>query len=86
MFCLFLKAFPFGDNTVVGDKGVTLSGGQKARIALARAVYQVLIYLIFVSFFSFFYIHLYVYVHFRFCIFQSLKIQFIFLNVYVFIL
>ncbi|XP_015795703.1 multidrug resistance-associated protein 7 [Tetranychus urticae] len=34
------KIFPNGDATIVGDRGVTLSGGQKARIALARAVYQ----------------------------------------------
>ena len=31
---------PFGDRTLVGEKGVSLSGGQKARINLARAVYR----------------------------------------------
>ena len=30
---------PEGDLTLVGDKGMTLSGGQKSRLSLARAVY-----------------------------------------------
>lgn len=34
------ELFPNGDQTLIGDRGVTISGGQKARINLARAVYR----------------------------------------------
>lgn len=35
-----IEQFPDGDETTVGERGAVFSGGQKARVSLARAVYS----------------------------------------------
>ena len=35
-----IASFQNGSNEMVGDRGTTLSGGQKARLNLARAIYR----------------------------------------------
>lgn len=35
-----IDLFPHGDKTIIGERGITLSGGQRARINLARTVYK----------------------------------------------
>ena len=42
MSCLIydLKEFQKGADTIIGERGINISGGQKARISLARALYS----------------------------------------------
>ncbi|PIA16762.1 P-loop containing nucleoside triphosphate hydrolase protein, partial [Coemansia reversa NRRL 1564] len=35
-----LAAWPAGDMTVIGERGINISGGQRARLALARTLYS----------------------------------------------
>ncbi|XP_042515828.1 ABC transporter C family member 3-like [Macadamia integrifolia] len=35
-----LELFAYGDQTIIGEKGINLSGGQKQRIQIARALYH----------------------------------------------
>jgi ABC-type multidrug transport system fused ATPase/permease subunit len=35
-----LDLFALGENTTIGERGVNISGGQKARLSLARAIYS----------------------------------------------
>jgi hypothetical protein len=39
-YLFYYYLYYLGDQTAIGEKGVNLSGGQKARIQLARSVYS----------------------------------------------
>ncbi len=36
----YVKALPFGLNTLIGEGGLSMSGGQSQRLCIARALYQ----------------------------------------------
>ena len=38
----FIKDLPYGQNSLTGDRGISLSGGQVQRISIARALYKTL--------------------------------------------
>lgn len=35
-----LQVSPFGDQTIIGERGINLSSEQKQRVQIARALYQ----------------------------------------------
>jgi len=35
-----MELLPSGSKTMIGEKGINISGGQKARLSLARSIYQ----------------------------------------------